>query len=221
MGFVNRISTLFSGFNWLIIPAALIAIIFHELSHGFVAYLFGDRTAKERGRLSLNPLRHIDVLGLLSMIVFGFGWAKPVPVNPYYFKNKKLGMVLVSIAGPLSNMIMAFISLLVARLVLTFFVPSTTFWIYAEMLICEFLYCFAVLNIGLAVFNLIPIPPLDGSKILFSVLPRSAYGFLLQYERYGMIVLIVLINLPFFNNVLTFLRSSLYMAIHNVLNLFF
>ncbi len=221
MSFVNRIASLFSGFNWLIIPAALIAIIFHELSHGCVAYLLGDKTAKERGRLSLNPVKHMDFLGLLSMILFGFGWAKPVPVNPYYFKKKKLGIIFVSLAGPLSNVIMAFVSLLLARLLLSFFVPSTTVWIYAEMIICEFLYCFAVLNIGLAVFNLIPIPPLDGSKILFSVLPRRAYGFLLQYERYGMLLLIVLINLPFFNNFLTFLRSSMYMAIHNVLNLIF
>lgn len=221
MGIVNRIASLFQGFNWLIIPAALLAIIFHELSHGWVAYLLGDRTAKECGRLSLNPIKHMDFIGLISMIFFGFGWAKPVPVNPYYFKKRKLGMVLVSLAGPLSNVIMAFIALLFARLILAVFVPTTTVWIYAELIICEFLYCFAVLNIGLAVFNLIPIPPLDGSKILFSVLPRRAYGFLLQYERYGMLLLIVLINLPFFNKFLTFLRSSLYMALHSVLNLIF
>ena len=221
MGFVNRIVSLFQGFNWLIIPAALLAIIFHELSHGWVAYLLGDRTAKERDRLSLNPFKHMDFIGLLSMIVFGFGWAKPVPVNPYYFKNKKLGMVLVSLAGPLSNIIMAFVALLFARLILAVFVPTTTVLVYVEMIICEFLYCFAVLNIGLAVFNLIPIPPLDGSKILFSVLPRRAYGFILQYERYGMLLLIVLINLPFFNAFLTVLRSSLYMAMHDVLNLIF
>ena len=221
MGIVNRIASLFSGFNWLIIPAALIAIIFHEISHGLVAYILGDRTAKERGRLTLNPIKHMDFIGVLSMVLFGFGWAKPVPVNPYYFKNKKLGMVLVSLAGPLSNLIMAFVSLLLARVVVTYFVPPSEVWLVVEEILINFLYVFVILNIGLAVFNLIPIPPLDGSKILFSFLPRAAYGFLMNYERYGMLLLIVLINVPLFGNILTWLRSLVFSGMHSLVELIF
>ncbi len=218
MGILERIMSLFSGFNFLIIPAALLAIIFHEVSHGYIAFLLGDRTAKEKGRLSLNPVRHLDIVGLLSMIFFGFGWAKPVPVNPYYFKNKKLGIVFVSIAGPLSNVIMAFVSLLLFRLLASVFSPQTTVWIYTQIIVCEFLLCFAVLNIGLAIFNIIPVPPLDGSKILFSLLPARAFGFILKFERYGMLILLVLINLTFFNNLLTGAREWLYITLNQLVS---
>ncbi len=221
MGIVNRIASLFSGFNWLIIPASLVAIIFHEISHGFIAYVLGDRTAKERGRLSLNPIKHMDFIGLLSMIFFGFGWAKPVPVNPYYFKNKKFGMVLVSVAGPLSNLIMAFVSLLLIRVTVTYFVPTSEAMFFVGELIVNFLYVFMILNIGLAVFNLIPVPPLDGSKILFSFLPRTAYGFLMRYERYGMLILIVLINIPIFSGILTGLREWVFMGMYDLVELIF
>ncbi len=217
MGLVNRILSLFQGFNWLIIPAVLLTIIFHEISHGYAAYLLGDRTAKERGRLSLNPFQHLDLVGVLCMVLFGFGWAKPVPINPYFFKNRKVGIVLVSIAGPLSNLIMATISLFLTR-VLLMFSPESTVLVYTQIIVAEFLFTFAFLNIGLAVFNLIPIPPLDGSKILFSLLPARAYGFILKFEQYGMLLLIILINLPFFSRLLAFLRQLVFVGIQGLLD---
>lgn len=220
LGIVGRIRTLFSGLNWLIIPAALLAIIFHEISHGYVAYLMGDRTAKTRGRLSLNPIQHMDPLGLLCMILFGFGWAKPVPVNPYFFKNKKLGMVLVSIAGPVSNLLMAVLSMTVILAVSLLDIESRVL-LGALNVVLEFLLVFAILNIGLAVFNLIPVPPLDGSKILFSLLPRRAYGFILKYERYGMLILLVLVNVPFFTNFLTYIREAVFGGIIAMLSAIF
>lgn len=220
MGIVGRIRDLFSGLNWLIIPAALLAIIFHEISHGYVAYLLGDRTAKNSGRLTLNPIQHMEPLGLLCMILFGFGWAKPVPVNPYFFKNRKLGMALVSIAGPVSNLLMAVLSMSVILAVSLFDIESRAL-LGALNVVLEFFLVFAILNIGLAVFNLIPIPPLDGSKILFSLLPRRAYGFILKYERWGMLLLLVLVNVPFFTDFLTYIREMIFTGIINMLSAIF
>ncbi len=219
MHILERISALFRGDNWLIIPAALLAIVFHEVSHGYVAYLLGDSTAHDNNRLSLNPLKHIDILGVVCMIFFGFGWAKPVPISPYYFKNKRLGVFLVSLAGPLSNIVMAFLGLLLARGIL-FFVPSeNSLFVSAYLVIVEFFLIFAILNVGLAVFNLLPIPPLDGSKILFSFLPAGAYRFILNYERYGMLILIILINIPYFNSFLTSARGWLFDALSGLATL--
>lgn len=202
MGIVQSLLGIFKGYNWLVIPAALLSIVVHEVSHGYAAYLLGDRTAKNQGRLTLNPIPHIDPLGLLSMIIFRFGWAKPVPVNPYYFKNRKLGMVLVSLAGPLSNMIFAIVSLLLLRVL--YLIPANTMLAINTLnLFMRFFTFTALLNVGLAVFNLIPVPPLDGSKILFALLPNRMYGFVLQYERYGIIILILLIYLPFFSSFLS------------------
>ncbi len=208
MGIVDRITSLFQGFNWVIIPAALLAIVFHEISHGYVAYLMGDNTAKGSSRLSVNPMKHLDPLGLICMILFGFGWAKPVPVNPYYFKNKKLGIILVSLAGPLSNVIMAIVYMIAALLVVRIDVSNDVVFYVLEVVV-QFCLASVSLNIGLAVFNIIPIPPLDGSKILFAVLPSRAYRFVLNYERYGMLILLVLINVPWFLNILSSLRGGL------------
>lgn len=220
MGIVGRIRDLFSGLNWLIIPAALLAIIFHEISHGYVAYLLGDRTAKNSGRLTLNPIQHMEPLGLLCMILFGFGWAKPVPVNPYFFKNRKLGMALVSIAGPVSNLLMAVLSMSVILAISVLEIENQAL-IGALNVVMQFFLVFAILNIGLAVFNLIPIPPLDGSKILFSLLPRRAYGFILKYERWGMLLLLVLVNVPFFTDFLTYIREMIFTGIINMLSAIF
>lgn len=205
----QRIASLFEGYRWLIIPAAFLTIVLHEMSHGFVAYLLGDRTAKNAGRLTLNPIKHIDIFGLFAMILFGFGWAKPVPVNPYYFKKRKLGMALTAFAGPGSNIIMALIGLLCVKALV--YVPMQA-GIAGEILIitAEFLLTFVSLNVGLAVFNLIPIPPLDGSKILNTFLPERAYFKIMQYERYGFLVLLILLNVPFFENLLTELQWLVY-----------
>ncbi len=168
------------------------AITVHEFSHGFVAHKLGDPTAKMMGRLTLNPLAHLDPLGAIMMIFCRFGWAKPVPVNPYYFKDPKRDMVLVSVAGPLSNIVFSFVAVTIYAILNVFAVRFNLFdnGIVA-FAIDLFLVC-TILNLNFAVFNLIPFPPLDGSKILFSILPNHLYNKFLTYERYGTIILIAL-----------------------------
>ncbi|MBP3342639.1 MAG: site-2 protease family protein [Peptococcaceae bacterium] len=166
--------------------AVLLAITLHELAHGYVAYCLGDNTAKAAGRLTLNPLAHLDPIGALMMLIAGFGWAKPVPVNPFFFKgNRTTGMMLVSLAGPLVNLIVAYIAYAV-------YVAGQGF--YTVPFLNQFLNYCIILNVFLAVFNLIPIPPLDGSKILAGFLPKqTAFKFLTTMERYGFVILMVLI----------------------------
>ena len=167
------------------------AISVHEYAHGKVAYMLGDPTAKSMGRLTLNPLAHLDPVGALMMIFCRFGWAKAVPVNPYYFSNPKKGMILVSLAGPLANVAMAFIAstlMAVCMFIISFFSVSIDVYVFIFGL---FSACIQM-NICFAVFNLIPFPPLDGSKILFSVLPNDKYNALLRYEQVGLIVLLLL-----------------------------
>jgi len=167
--------------------SVLLCLTIHEMSHGFAAYALGDPTAKSQHRLSLNPLRHIDWFGLAMLAFAGFGWAKPVQVNPHYFKKPKLGMAVTALAGPLSNMVLSLLLLLVTRLLIGA-------GIYSNGLL-SFLVNTAVLSIGLGIFNLIPIPPLDGSKVLFAVLPDREYALLMRYERYGMLLLLALVML--------------------------
>ena len=166
--------------------AVLLAITLHELAHGYVAYCLGDNTAKAAGRLTLNPLAHLDPIGALMMLIAGFGWAKPVPVNPFFFKgNRTTGMMLVSLAGPLVNLIVAYIAYAV-------YVAGQGF--YTVPFLNQFLNYCIILNVFLAVFNLIPIPPLDGSKILAGFLPKqTAFKFLTTMERYGFVILMMLI----------------------------
>ena len=166
--------------------AVLLAITLHELAHGYVAYCLGDNTAKAAGRLTLNPLAHLDPIGALMMLIAGFGWAKPVPVNPFFFKgNRTTGMMLVSLAGPLVNLIVAYIAYAV-------YVAGQGF--YTVPFMNQFLNYCIILNVFLAVFNLIPIPPLDGSKILAGFLPKqTAFKFLTTMERYGFVILMMLI----------------------------
>ncbi len=196
-------------FALIIALCVLLSISIHELSHGLAAYLMGDTTAKSSGRLSLNPLHHIDIFGAICLFLFGFGWAKPVPVNPRRFKSPKLGMAITSLAGPLSNFILAFIaSIFVVLLSKLTFSSNTSFTFNVASvtyMICQYL---VIINIGLGLFNLIPIPPLDGSKILLSVLPERWYFGYMQFERFGFIVLILLINLPFFNSWLSIARNA-------------
>ena len=166
-----------------ILPS-LLCITLHELSHGYVAYRLGDTTAKDAGRLTLNPIKHIDVMGLLMMVVFRFGWAKPVPVNMYRFKNPKKGMAVTALAGPVSNFLLALVLLVGARIMVDHAAYSAL-----NQGILDFLLSTAVLSIGLGLFNLVPIPPLDGAKVLFSLLPDRMYDTMLRYERIGMFVL--------------------------------
>ena len=168
-----------------VIPA-LLCITFHELSHGLCAYALGDPTAKNRGRLSLNPLKHLDITGLITLVVFKLGWAKPVPVNMWNFKHPKRGMALTALMGPVSNLMLAVVMLvLYGELYLPLIETAVGGWIL------EIVYTTAYLSISLAIFNLIPIPPLDGSKVLFSVVSDRTYTKLMQYERYGMILLVI------------------------------
>lgn len=170
------------------VAAVLICLILHETCHGIAAFFLGDPTAKRNHRLSLNPLRHIDWIGLAAMVLTGVGWAKPVPVNPNYFKKPKQGMALTALAGPVSNFLLALLVLLGARI----FCDTAT-WSETNQAILNFLVTVAVLSIGLGLFNLVPIPPLDGSKVLFAVLPDKAYNRLMRYERYGMLLLFALV----------------------------
>ena len=172
-----------------ILPS-LLCITLHELSHGYVACRLGDTTAKDAGRLTLNPIKHIDIMGLLMMVVFRFGWAKPVTVNMYRFKNPKKGMALTALAGPACNFLLAGVFLFLYGLL---FYPLHTGGTVAETVL-QLIYTTAYLSLSLAVFNLIPIPPLDGSKVLFSLIPDESYFKLMRYERYGMILLLVLVS---------------------------
>ena len=162
---------------------ALIAITLHELSHGYVSYKLGDPTAKNAGRLTLNPIKHIDIFGLLALVVFKFGWAKPVPIDPRYYKNRKLGIIYVSIAGPLMNLCLACICAFFCRML---------YYSYSSVLF-DFFAIGMQINVGMFVFNLLPFPPLDGSKILFSLLPDKVEYFFYKYEKYFMIIVLVLV----------------------------
>ena len=167
---------------------SLICITLHELSHGLVAYRLGDDTAKHAGRLTLNPLKHLDPMGLLMMLVFHFGWAKPVPVNMLKFKDPKRGMALTALAGPGCNLLITTVFLFLYGLLLR---PLSGNAFGKTVL--ELLELTAYISLGFCIFNLIPVPPLDGSKILFSVLSDETYWKLMQYERYGSIILIILV----------------------------
>ena len=178
--------------------AVFLCLTVHETCHGLAAYALGDPTAKREHRLSLNPLHHIDWVGLAFMLVLGFGWAKPVPVDMRYFKKPKQGMALTALAGPVSNLLLAVLLLLGARLTLAHYVDTA----FCSGLL-NFLAMTAYMSIGLGLFNLIPISPLDGSKVLFAFLPDRAYLTLMRYEKYGMAVLFVLVWLGVGDNILS------------------
>ena len=168
--------------------AIFLCLTVHEASHGLAAYVLGDPTAKAQHRLSLNPLRHIDWFGLLMMFTVGFGWAKAVPVNPRYFRKPKQGMAVTALAGPVSNLLLAAAAVGISRLIYQY-APYTGLW---NALFEFFLLTLAPLSIGLGLFNLIPIPPLDGSKVVAVFLPDDAYAMLMRYERYGFLVMLAL-----------------------------
>lgn len=212
--------TFFQQFDWdgLLSLLGRVAGVFlcltvHETCHGLAAYALGDPTAKRMHRLSLNPLHHIDWLGLASMVVCGFGWAKPVPVDMRYFKKPKTGMALTALAGPVSNFLLALALLFIASL-LSAFAPVN------GVVLGLFSFCAntAVLSIGLGLFNLVPIPPLDGSKVLFSLLPERAYYTLMRYERYGMAVLLLLVWLDVGSS---YLSNAIYIVYQWMAGLFF
>ena len=166
----------------------LICITVHECCHGLCALALGDDTAKRAGRLSLNPIKHFDAVGFIMMLVVHFGWAKPVPVDMHRFKNPKVGMAATALAGPVSNILLAILMLFIYGLLYGALVETTVglYVLYAIRLT-------ATLSVSLGIFNLIPVPPLDGSKVLFAFLPQRWYYTLMRYEKYGSLVMIVLV----------------------------
>jgi Zn-dependent protease len=192
MGLLNLLLKNPLGFVIVAIPL-LYAVIFHELAHGWVAYRMGDPTAKLMGRLSLNPLKHLDPLGTMMLFLVGFGWAKPVPVNFNQLRDKRMGMILVSAAG---NILLAFCALFLYRLLA----------LNSSTISAQLLYYFARINIILAAFNLIPLPPLDGSKILMGFASSSVRNFLFRIERYGFVIIIVLLYLGVLDPVINFFQ---------------
>lgn len=189
-GLIGSIDWYFVKTTALRVLAVLLCLTVHETCHGLAAYALGDPTARDRRRLSLNPLRHIDWLGLAMMLAVGFGWARPVPVDPRYFKNPKRGMALTALAGPVSNLLLALLAMLFCHKVLDGLVTSEDGFGY---LLYLFLHLYvAPLSIGLGLFNLLPIPPLDGAKVLGAFLPDRVYFGWMRYERYGMVLLLAL-----------------------------
>ena len=191
----------------------LLCITVHEVAHGFAAYKLGDKTAKSMGRLTLNPIPHIDIMGLLAMLIFRFGWAKPVMVDPRNFTRKitmRTGMAITAFAGPLSNLIFGFLAALI-WLPMMFGVFTAPASIYPTLM--AILGTLVWLNVMLAVFNLIPIPPLDGSKIVAAFLPQKMLYNYMQIERYGFLILILSLNLPI-------LRGLLFTVIEGILEFY-
>lgn len=214
---ISRLQSWF-GNGWMGIVNLLITVLcvflslsVHEFFHGYAAYKLGDGTAKYMGRLNLKPSSHLDPIGAVCLFLFGFGWANPVPVNPANFKikSRKLGMVITSLAGPLSNLLLAFVALLLLNIMNLFSYNATGLFGSAVSVLNAVFISLVYMNVGLAVFNLLPIPPLDGSKILSAVLPGRIYFRIMQYERYGFIILLLILNLPVFSNLLLMAQSGI------------
>ena len=188
------------------VVALLIAIPIHESSHALCALALGDDTAEKRHRISMNPIRHFEPLGALSMILIGVGWAKPVPINPMKFKNRKAGMALSSLAGPLSNLLISYACYTIYKVcAYAYNYSGDQVW---NVIFTLFFYI-AYINASLAVFNMLPIPPFDGSRIFFSFLPEKLYWGVMKYERYIMIGLFALLYMGVFDGILSTLVNGL------------
>ncbi len=216
----------------LSLPVLLMAFSVHETAHGYVAYRLGDPTARSLGRLTLNPVKHIDPIGFICMMIFHVGWAKPVPINTRYFRNPKRDMALTGAAGPLSNLTLALIHLLILRILMSFIAPAflaETNEVYAGIipliqsggvykaslgytavaLLVYILYLGIMMNVSLAIFNLIPIPPFDGSRIFYAVLPQKLYFGVMKYERIIMLIMLVLFATGFLSGPLSWLLTKI------------
>lgn len=174
---------------FFIIPCLIVGFTVHEFFHAYASFKLGDYTVKEEGRLTLNPIKHIDLVGFISLLILRFGWAKPVQVDPHYYKNHVKGMIIVALAGPLSNLALAIIGILFNL-------------IFKDGALGLFLTYFWAMNLGMCIFNLIPIPPLDGSKVFGYLINGKGYREFLQYEKYGFILVIILSYIGFFSYIM-------------------
>lgn len=225
---MNRISAMLNDIPGTLITLIIVvlALSVHEAAHGYAAYKMGDSTALAFGRLTLNPFKHLDPLGFICMFLFGFGWAKPVPINTRNFDKPRLGMAVSALAGPLANIGMYLIGHILFRL---------SFWLFASGIITlqsdfalnlfryvlKFFSSFAFLNLGLAIFNLIPIPPLDGSRILLLILPPKYYFGIMKYEQYIQIALIALLWTGLLTGALSTVCTFVYNGVDGLLDLVF
>ncbi len=189
----------------------LLTIPLHECAHGLVSLWLGDPTAKAQGRLTLNPLRHLDLFGSISMLILGIGWAKPVPVNPYYYKNRKLGMAVSAAAGPVANLLLAYIFMLAYKICAWISLAGQGGALLEN--VCLVLYMVVLVNLNLAVFNLLPLPPFDGSRIVTLVLPEKLYFRVMRYERYIMLAILVIFYLGVLDAPLAWLREGMFTAL--------
>ena len=196
---MGLLSLLFANPAAFLLLAVLLlySVIAHEVAHGWVAYLFGDTTAKYSGRLSLNPMLHLDPVGTIALLLVGFGWAKPVPVNYYNLRSFRVGLICVSLAGVLTNIFIATIALFLLQLQV----------VNANIFLASMLSLLARINIILGAFNLIPIPPLDGSKILMALLPQEQQEIFMRFESLGFFVLLFLLFAGFLNPVIEFIQN--------------
>lgn len=199
------------------IPCILIALTVHEVAHGWMAYKLGDPTAKAMGRLTLNPLKHLDPIGALCMLFFHFGWAKPVPIDSRYFKKPKRDVALTALAGPVSNILLAFLGILLSLILRAFFIrfgAGSSFGATVQQLVLYLLFYFYSINLSLAVFNFLPVPPLDGSRIFLVFLPPKYYFGIMRYERYIQLALMLCLWLGFLDGILStlvgWLASGMY-----------
>jgi len=199
-----------------VVITLMAAFTVHEFAHAFVAYKFGDPTAKNQGRLTLNPIQHLDPFGTILIFIAGFGWARPVPVNRFFFKNPRLAGICVSIAGPISNLILAALGYLVWYLLLAFGAAASL-----PAYVPEFLNLFIHLNLVLFIFNLLPFPPLDGYRIVEDLVPNDIRPKLTQYEAYGSVIFLILVITPLDRYTIQPIFSTVLPVVSNGLNAFF
>ena len=201
------------NFSWQAIAARVLVLFFilpfHECAHAFVAYKLGDSMARNQGRMTLNPLKHLDWYGALLLLVCGFGWANPVPINARNFKNPKYGMAISALAGPVANLVLSFLMLALCRVMMLIPIASEAMFTVLQALYAVF-WQIAWISITLAVFNLLPVPPLDGSRIVLLFLPERVYFHLMRYERYIFLAVMALVLTGVLDTPISWLSTQIY-----------